>query len=383
MSYFPNPTVTVAGVDFTANTLAGVTISYGRSTVWEQARTAYATVSIYVPNNADNGFEINDSIVVQIENSTGVNKTIFTGKATSISNSVSAVGTSGEVCVQTITAVGPFAAMSRVVTGTSDFPKEQDDDRLDRIITASGVTKDVIDSPGIYEFHQRPSNPSNCYTLAAQYAEMVFGYIYETTTGKVGYANESRRLNTVQDDGYELIPLNVILANGIESFVGREDITNDILLSYKNNQTVTASDSTSISTYGRSASSIYTEMETTDDATDIANRYIRLRAFPALSLSEFSIELGNGNLTNAKRNTLIDVYMGLPIEIDNLPDPIQPNNYLGFVEGWTWNISRTNARLTLRTSDHTLSLPETRWQDVSPTQIWSAVGATITWTTYE
>jgi hypothetical protein len=273
--------------------------------------------------------------------------------------------------------------MSRVVTGTSNFPKEQDDDRLDRIITASGVTKDVIDTPGIYEFQERPADPSNCYTLAAQYAEMVFGYIYETTTGAVGYANESRRLNIVQDDGYEVIPLNVILAAGVESFVGREDITNDVLLSYKNNQTVTASDATSISTYGRSAASIATELETNDDAQDVASRYVRLRANPVLSLSEFSIELGNGNLTNAKRNSLIDVYMGLPVEIDNLPNPINPSSYLGFVEGWTWNISRTNARLTLRTSDHTLSLPETRWQDVSPTQIWSAVGATITWTNYE
>lgn len=383
MSYFPNPTVTIAGVDFTANTLAGVTITYGRSTVWEQPRAAYATVAIYVPNDVDNGFAINDAIVVKIENSSGTDKTIFTGKATAITNSVNATGSSGEVCIQTITAVGPFAAMSRVITGTSDFPKEMDDDRLDRIITASGVTKDVIDTPGIYQFHDRPSSPSNCYSLAAYYAEMVFGYIYETPAGAVGYANESRRLNIVQDDGYETIPLNVILAAGVESFVGREDISNDILLSYKNNQTVTASDSTSISTYGRSAASINTELETLDDATDIANRYLRLRANPVLSLSEFSIELGNGNLTNAKRNALIDVYMGLPIEINNLPNPINPAAYLGFVEGWTWNISRTNARLTVRTSDHTLSLPETRWQDVSPAQIWSAVGATITWTTYE
>lgn len=383
MSYFPNPTVTIAGVNFTTNTLAGISITYGRTSIWEQARTAYATISIYVPNNADNGFKINDSIVVKIKNSTGTDKTIFTGKATSISNSVANTGSSGQVCVQTITAVGPFAAMSRVITGTTNFPKELDDDRLDRIITASGVTKDVIDSPGIYEFHERPANASDCYSLAAFYAGMVFGYIYETPSGAVGYANESRRLNTVQDDGYEIIPLNVILAQGVESFVGREDITNDILLSYKNNQSLTASDSASISAYGRSAASINTELETSDDATDIANRYIRLRAYPVLSLSEFTIELGNGNLTNSKRNALIDVYMGFPLEINNLPDPINPANYLGFVEGWTWNISRSNARLTLRTSDHTLSLPETRWQDVSPAQIWSAVGATITWTDYE
>lgn len=383
MSYFPNPTVTVAGVDFTANTLAGVSITFGRTTVWDQARTAYATIAIYVPNDADNGFEINDAIVVKIENSTGTDKTIFTGKATAITNSVSATGTSGEVCIQTITAVGPFAAMSRVITGTTEFPKELDDDRLDRIITASGVTKDVIDTPGIYEFHSRPDGASDCYTLAAYYAGMVFGYIYETPTGAVGFANESRRLNTVQDDGYTLIPLNVILTQGVESFVGREDITNDILLSYKNNQTVTKSDAGSISTYGRSAATISTELETLDDADDIGNRYIRLRAFPVLSLSEFTIELGNSNLTNSKRNTLIDVYMGLPVEIQNLPNPINPSTYLGFVEGWTWNISRTNARLTLRTSDHTLSIAETRWQDVSATQKWSDVGATITWLQYE
>jgi hypothetical protein len=383
MSYFPNATVQIDGTDFSSNTLAGVSITYGRNTVWEQARSSYAQISIYVPNNADNSFEINHSVVVKIENSSGVDKTIFTGKLVSVQNTVQATGSSGEVCIQTITAVGPFAAMSRTITGTSNFPKEMDDERLDRIITASGVTKDVIDTPGIYEFHSRANSPSDCYTLAASYANMVFGYIYETPAGSVGYANESRRLNEVQDNGYFGIPENCILAAGIQSFVGRQDITNDIILSYKDNNSVAVSDSVSISNYGRSASSISTELETLDDATDIANRYLLLRSQPTTSLSEFHIELGNGNLTNAKRNSLIDVYMGLPIEITGLPIPIFLTTYRGFVEGWTWNISRTNARLTVRTSESSLSLPETRWQDVSATQKWTDVGATITWTQYE
>lgn len=383
MSYFPNATVQINGGDFTSTSLAGLTINYGRNTIWEQARAAYAQISIYVPNNADNAFQVNDAVVIKIENSTGVDKTIFTGKLVSVQSTVQATGSSGEVCIQTVTAVGPFAAMSRTITGTSDFPKEFDDDRLDRIITASGVTKDIIDSPGIYEFHQRPSNPADCYTLAALYANMVFGYIYETPAGAVGYANESRRLNEVQDNGWFQIPENYILARGVQSFIGRQDITNDLILSYKSNASVAVSDATSISNYGRSAATINTELETADDATDIANRYLLLRSNPTVSLSEFTIELGNGNLTNAKRNSLIDIYMGLPIEISGFPVPIFNTTYRAFVEGWTWNISRTNARLTLRTSEETLSMPETRWQDVSATQKWTDVGATITWSQYE
>lgn len=383
MTWLPNATVTVDGIAYTGDVLWGASISYGRTNVWEQARAGYARVQILNTTDVHHPFEISDSLVITIDNSSGSPITVFTGKVTDISSTVSALGSSGEAIIETLTAVGPFAFMARKIIGTSSYPKEYDDDRLTTILTDAGVTIDIVDTPGVYEFTARSASAADSYTLAAYYAGMALGYIYETTDGKVGYANESRRLNEVQDNGYFVIPLNYILSDGVSSISTLNDIANDIILSYKANATVTASDAFSIATYGRQAATISTELEQGAEAQFQIDRYILLRSYPQTNLSSFSIQLDSSNLTSADRNTLLGIYMGKPIQIDNLPIPIIHNTYKGFVEGWILTFNQYQAVLTLATTDSSLSIPPTRWQDVSPTQRWSDVGAAIQWPAYE
>lgn len=383
MTWLPDATVTVDGIAYTGDVLWGASISYGRTNVWEQARAGYAQVQILNTTDTHHPFQISDSLVITIDNSTGTPLTVFTGTVTDISSSVSAVGSSGEAIIETLTAVGPFAFMARKIVGTIAYPKEYDDDRLDRILTEAGVTIDVVDTPGVYEFTARSASATDGYSLAATYAGMALGYIYETTDGKVGYANESHRLNDVQDNGYFVIPLNYILSQGVSSTSTLNDITNDILLSYKANATVTASDATSIATYGRQASTISTELENGAEAQYQVDRLIDLRSYPQTNLASFTIQLDSSNLSDADRNTLLAIYMGKPIQINDLPIPIVHNTYKGFVEGWTLRFNQYQAALTLTSTDSSLSIPPTRWQDVSPTQRWSDVGATIQWPAYE
>jgi hypothetical protein len=273
--------------------------------------------------------------------------------------------------------------MARKVVGTSNYPKEYDDDRMDRILTECGVVIDVVDTPGVYEFTAKSANPTDGYTQAAFYAQMAFGYIYETTDGKVGYANESRRLNEVQDNGYFDIPLDYILSAGVSSNETLNDVTNDVLLTYKNGQTVTATDPTSIAAFGLQAASIQTELEDGGEAQFQADRYVTLRANPQTNLSSFTVQLNSGFLSNPDIDVFLNMYMGKPIEILNLPIPIIHNTYKGFVEGWNLSFNRFEAAVTLTTTDSTYSIPPTRWQDVDPAQMWSDVGATIRWFEYE
>lgn len=383
MTWLPDATVTVDGIAYTGDVLWGASIAYGRSNVWEQARAGYAQVQILNLTDTHHPFEISDSLVITIDNSSGTPLTVFTGTVTDISSTVSSLGSSGEAIIETLTAVGPFAFMARKIVGTASYPKEYDDDRLDRILTEAGVTIDVVDTPGVYEFTSRSASATDAYSLSAYYAGMALGYIYETTDGKVGYANESRRLNEVQDNGYFVIPLNYILSRGVSSTSTLNDITNDILLSYKANATVTASDAFSIATYGRQASTISTELEQGAEAQFQVDRYLALRSYPQTNLASFTIQLDSSNLSNADRNTLLAMYMGKPIQINDLPIPIVHNTYKGFVEGWILTFNQYQAALTLTSTDSSLSIPPTRWQDVSPTQRWSDVGSTIQWPAYE
>lgn len=383
MTWNPDPLVTINGVDYTGKTLFGANVNFGRNNIWDQARASYATIDLINTTNTDFNIQPNKEVLIKVKDSTGTYITLFTGKVTQINNNIQSLGSVSFTVVQTISAIGVFAEMARTIIGDTAWAKEYDDDRMTRIFTDAGVTIDTVDTPGVYEFTSRAADAADAYSLAAEYASKAFGYIYETTDGKVGYANESRRLVDTQANGYMNLPLDYILWRGINSSKTFTDVINDISLIYKNSQVVTSSDAASQATYGLKTAQLTTEIENTSEAQMQADRYIVLRANPRTNINAFSIPVDSDNLTNADRDDLLNVYMGMAIEIDNLPIGIKNTVYKGFVEGWTWSLTQYQAQLTLITTDNTLSLTPTRWQDVSATLIWSALNPTLQWSNYD
>ena len=383
MTWNPNATVTIDGVAYTNQTLWNVQLSYGRTNVLDQSRAGFANIQLLSTNGTHYNVQLNDLVVITVENSSAVNITMFTGRVTDVQNRVVASGVNGTSVITQVTAIAPFGQMSRTVVGNSAYPKEYDDDRMTTILTEAGVTIDVVDTPGVYEFTARAANPVDAYTLATYYAQMAFGYVYETADGKVGYANESRRLNEVQDNGYWTIPENYILWSGVASNRTLNDLINSVILSYKANATVTAIDAGSIATYGTVESKVSTELENSAEAQYQADRYIALRATPQTNLSQFSVMLDSSFISSADLDDFLTIYMGKPIEIENLPNAVIDQAYQGFVEGWVLSFNEYQANMTITSTDSSLSIVPTRWQDVSALQKWSDVGATVQWPQYE
>jgi hypothetical protein len=146
---------------------------------------------------------------------------------------------------------------------------------------------------------------------------------------------------------------------------------------------VTSSDATSQSLYGLLGASIDTELEDGSEAQDLADKYVALRRVPRLNVSAFTIPLDSPNVTSADLDAFLQMYMGLAISISDLPIPLVPTNYYGFVEGWTLAVSRTQAAISLITSDSSYSIQPTRWQDESVTLEWNDVTATLQWALYD
>lgn len=381
MTWNPDCTVTIDGVDYSDKAIDSVSISYGRSSYWEQARAGFATINIADWNGTDFGFEINDPVVVTVDNASGTARTVFTGKITSIQTSMNAVGSVNEVAVITISAVGPFAAMSRKVLSTT-YAKQFDSDRMTSVLTDAGVTIDIVDSPGIYEFKDTGAFVADAYSTAAKYGGMANGYIYETADGKVGWANESRRTVAVAASGYMTIPENYILWRSISSSKSLSDVLNSINLTYKSG-TKTASDATSISAYGLLDASISTELEHAAEAQELADKYVALRRVPRVNMSAFAVQLDSPNVSSANLDAFLQMYMGKAISITGLPIALLASNYYGFVEGWNLQVSRNQAAISLITSESSYSIQPTRWQDVSASLAWNAVGAAVQWATYD
>jgi hypothetical protein len=381
-AYNPQPTVIINGVTHTSISLWNVSVSYGRTSIWQQPRASFASISILNTSNTDYGFDMNQMVIVKVKNSANADVTLFTGKITSVDNTIDSSGSVATSAIQTITAVGPFADMSRKIIGGSAWPKEDDDVRMTRIFNDAGATIDVVDTPGIYEFKAITPPVTDAYTLAATYATQAFGYIYETPDYEVGFANESRRFVDARDNGYFLIPKSYVLWGGIASQKTLADITNSVSVTYRAGSEF-AEDLTSQATYGIVAATVNTELHDSSDAQVQADRYVVLRAYPRTSLSSFTIQVDSSLITNVDRDKFLAMAMGEPIEIDNLPIPIKNTTYKGFVEGYTFSINRYQMSLTLTTSDFTYSITPTRWQDVDPADIWSGVDPAIQWDTYE
>lgn len=382
MTWNPNATVTINGVDFTGSSLNGVSIEYGRSSFWDQPRVSNCNISLANLSNANWALDINDSVTVKIKDSSNADVTIFTGTVAEISNAVMSSGSSATTVSQQIRAVGPFAKMSRILTGDATWPKEFDTDRMTRIFNASGLTVDTIDSPGTYEFQSYAASLNDCYSYAAKYAQMAFGYIYETRLGKIGFANEARRNIELATNGHTNIPKNVIIGRSLSSALSVTDITNDINLTWRSG-TATYSSSGSITTYGRYAAIIDTELHNLTDADFQAQRYAALRSTPQTNLSSFTVQLDASTITDALRDKLISIYIGLAVQIDNLPNGIFDGSFTGFVEGHRFVINENSASLTITASDEVFSLTPTRWQDVSATLIWNDVDAALQWQDYQ
>jgi hypothetical protein len=382
MPWLPQPTITVNGTSRNSITLTDVQISYGRSSVWEQARSSYARIAIINNSSTDFAFDMNQTVSVKVKNVAGTDVTVFTGKITSVDNALAGSGSIGSSVVQTITAVGPFSQMSRKIIGTANWHKEMDTDRMTRIFTDAGQTIDVVDSPAIYEFAARSANPEDSYTLAAAYAQQANGYIYETTDGEVGFANESRRFIDQRDNGYLVIPNNYILWGSVSSQKTLADIVNAITVT-SISSSASASDATSQGIYGVVAGSISTELHKATDAQIQADRYVTLRAYPRTSLSSFTIPVNNPNVSSANVDKFISMTVGKPIEISTLPTGIKNTVYRGFVEGYSFSINQYEMVMNLITTDYTYSITPTRWQDVSASLTWAGVGSTVQWTTYD
>jgi hypothetical protein len=378
-----DPTVQINGTNYTSESLNGVSITYGRSVIWEQPRAGYASINILNDDNSPLSIALNDTVTISVDNSVGSPLAVFTGKVQSISNSVQALGTSGKVVVHTVTAISPMADMSRVITHTSSWPKEYDDDRLDRILTDSGVTIDVVDTPGVYEFTSSPASPNDCYYWASFYAQMAFGYIYDTTDGKVGYANESRRTVEAATNGYLVIPENVILYRGVNSEINLNNLLNKVRLEYKANAFVTSESLSSIGSYGEQAADIKTELEDGTQAQFQADRYITLRSTPQTVLRSFTVQLSSPTITSGVLDGLLGVYMGKPVEVSTFPNGVYNGIFRGFVEGWNLVINENSASINLNVTKNTLSITPTRWQDVLGTLQWEDVDPAVEWADYE
>jgi hypothetical protein len=404
-AWTPDWAVEVNGLgDITNLVIADLTITSGRSDIYSQPIAGYCRFTILNLNQSATGFDVNDSVVIKVKNSSGVYVPLFGGDITDIDVTVQ----TGEPAITqaiTVTALGALAKLPKTLTQgvlSKDFDGDQIYEILSQVLFAnwnavpaalewvnyeatttwanaenSGLGE--IDRPGDYELTARSAQTIDVYSLVAALARSGLGYIYEDSSGRIGYADSTHRSQYLANNGYAFVDGGWAYAAGIATSRRLGDLRNEVTITYKNNAQETASDAASIATYGYQAENIVTSIENKADAESQAEFYLDIRAYPQDQFKSITFPLTNSNIPDASRDQALNIFMGLPLDIEDLPLNIAEGRYQGFVEGWTWT-SRFNALdLTVIVSPVAFSLQAFRWNNVPITESWNTISPTLDW----
>ncbi len=399
--------VRVGGIEYTNYVLANLTITSGRTNIYEQANAGYVNLELINLDQSIIDIEINDAISIELQDSTNTFVPIFGGTVVEFDIGIAASGVVGINQSVSILGLGALARLPKSLTD-GVLVKDHDGDQIYSILAdlllntwnevpaalqwntytptttwanAENLGLGEIDRPGEYELAKRNASTIDVYSLVSALATSGLGYIYENAQGQISYAAALHRSIYLATNGYTDLSAAQAIANSMSIQTRSGDIRNQITLKYKENSTleVTNSDPASILAFGPLAQIITTTIENQTDAEDQAAFYLGLRSYPQANFRQITFELTNPEIDDADRDALISIFMGLPLRITDLPLNMASGTYLGFVEGWTWRAAYNSVSVTAILSPLAFSLQSMQWQDVPIAEQWNTISGSLTW----
>jgi hypothetical protein len=399
--------VKINGTTVTSATLTGLTITSGRTSIYSQPIAGYCNLNLIETNENAISYEINDSITVEVKDSTGTFIYLFGGFITDINITVQSSGSNAVTQKVNIVGVGALARLNRS-TFSGNLSHQFDGDRISYLLglvlfdawnevpasltwatynptttwaNAENSGYGEIDTPGDYELHSQTDVTDTIYNLVSGAANSGLGYVYEDAQGRIGYADSTHRSEYLSANGYVDLDGNHAFGPALQISKRAGDVRNSVTVAYgaDSGNTVSDSDPDSIALYGQLASNIITTLRHQADAEDQAAFYLLIRAYPQFEMKQISFPLANSEIDNSDRDALLNVFMGQPLNITNLPANMVDGAFQGFVEGWTWTANLNSLTLTLNLSPISYSLQAFRWNSVPAVETWQTISPTLDW----
>lgn len=401
----PEWRVKINGIEYTNITVANLSITSGRQDINTQPIAGYANLEILNLDKSAVTIDINQGLTIAVKDSTNTYVNLFGGSITDFSIEIASAGNTTYTQRIKVTALGALARLPKATTLgilSKDFDGNQiysilsdillntwnevsaaqtwiDYDPATTWAQAENQGMGEIDRPGQYELTSRSSSLTDAYSLISSLANSGLGYIYEDGSGNIGYADAIHRQNYLIANGFTVLSANDAIATGIRIKKSVATIKNKVTITYKANASTSAQDDQSIANYGLLAESLSTTLENSADAATQATRYLQLRAYPRFEFDSMTFAIQNPELDNADRDDLLNIFMGLPVNIVDLPLNMLGGEFQGYIEGWTWNASVSGLYLTFFASPREFSEVAQKWQDVSAAETWNSILNTLEW----
>jgi hypothetical protein len=399
----PTWSIQIDGTEYKDVSLANLNLGSGRNDIYTQAIAGYCNLTLI--NLDDSGINptINSSVTVFVNDSNGDPVALFGGSITDIIVGVQSGGSIGITQTISITALGALSRLPKVLTEgvlAKKLDGEQIYDILNGILygawneVPAALTWAAYDptttwanaensglgeiDEGNYELTARSASVTDAYSLVAALANSGLGYLYENGAGQISYADSTHRSVYLAANGYVDLSANDAFASGLQLATRSGDVRNAITIQYKNGQQVSDSEQASIDVYGTLAQSIQTSLEKTVDAESQAAFYLGLRAYPRANFNQISFPIGSPELDDSDRDNLLNVFMGMPVTINDLPTNMGLK-FQGFVEGWQLQAGINSLTLSMYLTPTEFSLQAMKWNDVSASEAWNTLSNTLIW----
>jgi hypothetical protein len=405
MTWLPEWRVTVGDDVYT--TVTSVSFTSGRLDIDRQPTAGYCQVEIINTTGAQFTINVTESITLELKNTSGTYVTVFGGEVSDFNIGVRSPEESGFITYGTVLGVGSLSKLTKAIYNTA-LAEDLDGAQIAAILGAAlnlnwdqvtpTVTWDTypatttwneaetylgtVDSGFYTMIAQAASASAKSQTLADQIATSALGQVYEGKDGDVNYDDADHRSNYLAANGYVALDGSYASPSSIQSTTQIGRIRNSLIYRYGTGYASTYSDSNtdSIASYGLFQKSAESNIKNLADITDISTRELRLRATPQGSLGAITFRLDNPDMPNAMLDSLINVFFGMPVLLNNLPSNLLGGTFEGFVENVAVRATPTYVDMTLYMTATQFSLSTTTWETVIPSDtIWTGVTGTLDW----
>lgn len=368
-----------------------ISVTHGRNDIKSQPEASTAVISL----RGAEGLTIDLAATVDI---TTYGFSRFTGEVTDLA--ITHLSSSPPTAITTITCIGNLSNLGSRITGAAGYTKDTVYERAEEILTDSGEIYLNGGTTSLELFAIGSGAGTTCLDALQALAEWSGGTYFDTPEGYVvfeSYGNRgitafpgawSAQLTTWAEinGSWDSFPSSTaatsLPSNGViftpAWTQNQVSIINDVTVSHGDPPSYhTATDATSIATYGRRALTLETGLDKSADANSRASAILLAQALPLWNLGNISIYVDQ--LTVPERDQVLALISGSSVLVNDLPQPAPFEQFLGLVEGWSETYTPGQHILTLSISDPRYSYQTVTWAEVSPTLQWGNVDPTIIW----
>lgn len=385
----PITAVEIAG---TALNLTGieyaVTVSHGRSDVLSRANPSNAEVILYGTLNQT--AEIADTVYI-----TAYGNARFTGEVTDLRIEFLGDGTPRTI----ITAIGQLSKLGSVLVDIN-FPHEMVDERVETILTATGLPYLNGATDALELFAVNDDIPRTAMELLDELAQWSGGVFFDTPVGQIVFesygirgqsanpGNWQAQTLTWQDEArqWDSFPTSLAAtALPADAVVfaptwtkTQQSLVNEVAITHGDPPAVeTYTDAVSVALYGTRATEITTGLRKNADSDARGAAILLAQAYPLWNLGQVSVLVHE--LATPTRDLVLNLLCGATVQVSSLPTAGPYSQFTGICEGWTEIYTPGEHILTLSLSDPRMSYQTVTWGDVDPALTWANVNPDLEW----